>query len=146
MNTLNQSISSRRIWTLSKLRASWDGHSLLVYFMLFRREFPMKVGMKVAFVVARVLCFFLSGINIWIRHFKAQMQFVWEYSCILSCWLNVLKGSDHSNFSNLPCIKCDFLTDLRNKTLTCYTFSVTPIIPESKNLKIAMKKLMKKKT
>ena len=29
--------------------------------------------------------------------------------------------------------------------MACYTFSVRPIIPESENLKIAMKKLMKKK-
>ena len=42
-------------------------------------------------------------------------------------------------------IECAFLTDLRNKTITYYTFSVRPTIPESKNVKIAMKKLMKKK-
>ena len=42
-------------------------------------------------------------------------------------------------------IKCVFLTDLRSKTMTCYTFSVRPTIPESKNAKVAMKKLMKKK-
>ena len=38
-------------------------------------------------------------------------------------------------------IKCVFLTDLRSKTITCYTFSVRPTIPESKNVKVAMKKI-----
>ena len=37
-------------------------------------------------------------------------------------------------------IKCVFLTDLRSKTMTCYTFSVEPTIPESKNVKVTMKK------
>ena len=32
-----------------------------------------------------------------------------------------------------------FLTDLSNKTMTCYTFSVRPTIPESRNVKVAMK-------
>ena len=38
-------------------------------------------------------------------------------------------------------MKCVFLTDLRSKTMTCYTFSVSPTIPESKNVKIPMKKI-----
>ena len=33
------------------------------------------------------------------------------------------------------------LTDLRNKTMTCYTFSVRPNIPESRNVKVTMKKI-----
>ena len=37
-------------------------------------------------------------------------------------------------------IKCVFLTDLRSKTMTCYTFSVRPTISESRNVKFAMKK------
>ena len=37
-------------------------------------------------------------------------------------------------------MKCAFLTDVRNKTITCYTFSVRPTIPKSKNVKITMKK------
>ena len=37
-------------------------------------------------------------------------------------------------------LKCVFLTDLRSKTMTCYTFSVMPTIPESRNVKVAMKK------
>ena len=37
-------------------------------------------------------------------------------------------------------IKCVFLTDLRSKTMTCYTFSVRQTIPESRNVKVAMKK------
>ena len=35
---------------------------------------------------------------------------------------------------------CFFLTDLRSKTMTCFTFSVRPTIPESGNVKVAMKK------
>ena len=34
-----------------------------------------------------------------------------------------------------------FLTDLRSKTMTCYTFSVRPTIPEIRNVKVAMKKI-----
>ena len=41
-------------------------------------------------------------------------------------------------------IKCVFLTDLRSKTMTCYTFSVRPTIPESRNVKVAMKKFDEK--
>ena len=54
----------------------------------------------------------------------------------------VIKGSVHSEFSYLPRIKCVFLTDLRNKTMTCFcsTFSVRPTIPESKNVAVTMKK------
>ena len=37
-------------------------------------------------------------------------------------------------------IKCIFLTDLRSKTMTCYTFSVRSIIPEYRNVKVGMKK------
>ena len=37
-------------------------------------------------------------------------------------------------------IKCVFLTDLRSKTITCYTFSVRPTIPESRSVKVAIKK------
>ena len=33
-----------------------------------------------------------------------------------------------------------FLTDPRSKTMTCYTFSVRSTIPESRNVKVAMKK------
>ena len=54
------------------------------------------------------------------------------------------KGSDHSEFSYLPRIKCVFLTDLRNKTMTCYTFYVRPSIPESRNLAVAIKKFDEK--
>ena len=32
------------------------------------------------------------------------------------------------------------MTDLRSETMACYTFSVRPTIPESKNVKITMKK------
>ena len=35
-------------------------------------------------------------------------------------------------------IKCVFLTNLRSKTMTCYTFSVRPTIPEYRNVKVAM--------
>ena len=52
-----------------------------------------------------------------------------------------LKGSDYSEFSYLPCIKCVFLTDIHNKIITCYTYSVRPTIPESKNIKVGMKKI-----
>ena len=38
-------------------------------------------------------------------------------------------------------IKCVFLTDLRSKTMTCYTFSVRQTILESRNVKITMKKI-----
>ena len=51
-----------------------------------------------------------------------------------------LKGSDHSEFLIFVMIKCVFLTDLRSKAMTCYTFSVRPTIPESRNIKVAMKK------
>ena len=37
-------------------------------------------------------------------------------------------------------IKCVFLTDLRSKTMTCYTFFVRPTLPESRNIKVAIKK------
>ena len=37
-------------------------------------------------------------------------------------------------------IKYVFLTDLRSKTMACYTFSVRPNLPESRNVKVAMKK------
>ena len=47
-------------------------------------------------------------------------------------------------FSNLPCTKYEFLHDGANKTMTCYTFSVRKIIPESKNLKTAMKNINEK--
>ena len=50
------------------------------------------------------------------------------------------KGSVHSEFLTFVMIKCVFLTDLRSKTMTCYTFSVGPTIPESKNVKIPMEK------
>ena len=33
-----------------------------------------------------------------------------------------------------------FCVDLRSKTMTCYTFSVRPIILESKNVKVTLKK------
>ena len=44
-------------------------------------------------------------------------------------------------FSYLPCTKYTFLPYVANKTMACYTFSVRPIIPESKNLKTAMKEI-----
>ena len=37
--------------------------------------------------------------------------------------------------------KCEFLHDGANKTMTCYTFSVRQIIPESKNPRTAMKNI-----
>ena len=45
------------------------------------------------------------------------------------------------NFSYLPCTKYEYLSDLASKTMTCYTFSVTPTFLDSENLKIAMKKI-----
>ena len=42
-------------------------------------------------------------------------------------------------FSNLPCTKYELLHDGANETMTCYTFSVRQIIPESKNLRTATK-------
>ena len=50
------------------------------------------------------------------------------------------KGSVHNEFLIFAITNCIFLTDLRNKTITCYTFSVRPTIPESKEVKIVMKK------
>ena len=47
-------------------------------------------------------------------------------------------------FSNLSCTKYEFLPDEANKTMACYTFSIRPIIPESKNLRIAMKNINEK--
>ena len=47
-------------------------------------------------------------------------------------------------FFNLPCIKYEFLHDGANKTITCYTFSVRQIIPESKNLRTATKNINEK--
>ena len=44
------------------------------------------------------------------------------------------------NISYLSCIKCVFLTDPRSKAMTCYTFSVRPTIPESKNIKVSKEK------
>ena len=44
-------------------------------------------------------------------------------------------------FLYLPYTKCKFLHDLANKTMICYTISVRPTIPESENLKIAMKNI-----
>ena len=44
--------------------------------------------------------------------------------------------------SNLPCTKNEFLP--LNPTMACYTFSVRPIIPESKYLKTAMKNMNEK--
>ena len=40
--------------------------------------------------------------------------------------------------------KMCFLTDPRNKTMTCFTFSISPTILESKNVKVAMKKIDEK--
>ena len=62
---------------------------------------------------------------------------------ISSCFavsIYLLKGSDHSEFFIFACMKCVFVTDLRNKTMTSYTFSVRPTIPESKKVKITLKK------
>ena len=50
------------------------------------------------------------------------------------------KGSVHSEFLIFVMIRCVFLTDLRSKSMTCYTFSVRPTIPEYRNVKVAMKK------
>ena len=47
-------------------------------------------------------------------------------------------------FSNLLCKKYEFLHDEANKTMTCYTFSVRKIIPESKNMRTAMKNINEK--
>ena len=35
-----------------------------------------------------------------------------------------------------------FLTDLRSKTMKCYTFSVRPTIPEFRKVKVAIKKFV----
>ena len=51
-----------------------------------------------------------------------------------------IKGSVNSEFLIFAITNCIFLTDLRSKTMTCYTFSVRPTIPESRNIKVAMKK------
>ena len=56
-------------------------------------------------------------------------------------FLRNIKGSVHSEFLIFVMIKCIFLTDLRSKTMTCYTFSVRPTIPEYRNVKVAMKKI-----
>ena len=47
-------------------------------------------------------------------------------------------------FSNFSCTKYEFLHDGANKTMTCYTFSVRKIIPESKNLRTAMENINEK--
>ena len=47
-------------------------------------------------------------------------------------------------FSNLSCTKYEFLHDGANKTMICYIFSVRQIIPESKNLRTAMKNINEK--
>ena len=58
------------------------------------------------------------------------------------------KGSDYNYFSYLPCSKYKFLPEVANQQnyfiKLCYTISVSPIIPESENLKIAMKKIDEK--
>ena len=43
-------------------------------------------------------------------------------------------------FSYLPRTKYKFLSDVGNKPMAYYTFSVRPTIPASENLKNAMKK------
>ena len=48
------------------------------------------------------------------------------------------------NLSYLPRGKHEFLPDVANKTMACYIFSVRPTIPESKNPKVAMKKIDEK--
>ena len=45
------------------------------------------------------------------------------------------------NFSFLPSTNFEFLHDVANKTMACYTFPFRPTILESENLKIAMKKI-----
>ena len=45
------------------------------------------------------------------------------------------------SFSYLPCTKCKFLSQLANRAIACYTYSVKATIPESENLKIKMKKI-----
>ena len=46
------------------------------------------------------------------------------------------------NFSYLRRTKPKFLSDVGNKPMACYTFSVSSNIPESENLKIAMKEFI----
>ena len=52
--------------------------------------------------------------------------------------LEGLRAPTIVNFSYLSCIKCVF--DLRNKTMTCYTFSVRTTISEFKSVKVEMKR------
>ena len=47
-------------------------------------------------------------------------------------------------FSNFPCTKYELLHDGANETMTCNTFSVRQIIPESKNLRTATKNINEK--
>ena len=51
-----------------------------------------------------------------------------------------LWGSDHNEPFIFVMDKMCFLTDPRNKIMTCYTLSVWPTISESENVKVAMKK------
>ena len=53
---------------------------------------------------------------------------------------NPLRALTIVDFSFLPFTKCVFVTDPRNKIMTCYTLSVWPTISESENVKVAMKK------
>ena len=54
---------------------------------------------------------------------------------------SVLRALTIMNFSYLQPTKCKFLSDEGNKPMACYIFSVRPNIPESENLKIAMKEI-----
>ena len=54
--------------------------------------------------------------------------------------IRFFKGSDHSEFFIIAVFKMCFLTDVTNKTMACYTFSVRQTIPESENSKIALKR------
>ena len=71
---------------------------------------------------------------------KRKIKFPRKISKLRTAKISSLKGSVHSEFLIFVMIKCVFLTDVRSKTMTCYTFSVRPTIPESRNVKVAMKK------
>ena len=62
-------------------------------------------------------------------------------------WLKGQKGQNLSDFFTFAMYKkCEFLTDVANKTITCYTFSVRSIILLSENFKIATKKINEEET
>ena len=59
---------------------------------------------------------------------------------------NYLRALTIVIFSHLPCTRCEFLPDVANKTITCYTFSVRSIILLSENLRIATKNINEEET